>query len=235
MLKNGGENTMKETLGQRIKRLREARGLNRYRLGKYSGINSGYITRIEEGEFQPGIEILKKLAKGLNVPLSTILDDNPEEPAIEKLSPEERIENITSDLVRLKIDLKNQIKIPILGIIPASYPCLVEESYEGDITLQRELLEGISNPEKLFALRVSGPSLIGDGILPGDIILFTPAHEIDIEGKIYACRIENECTAKHARHANGKIRLYASNDDYKDFEPRQVEIRGRAVKRIGDL
>jgi SOS-response transcriptional repressor LexA len=235
MLENCGANTIKETLGQTIKRLREARGLNRYRLGKLSGVDSGYITRIEVGAIQPGVEVLKKLAKGLNVPLSNILDDKLEELPIESSSPEERIKDIESNLQRLKLDLKNQIAIPVMGVIPASYPCVVEESYEGDITIPRQLLEGVPNLEKVLALRVQGESLIGDAVLPGDYLFISPMPDIDIEGRVYIVRVHNQCTAKHVYHANGRIRLVASNSDYEDLEPDQVEIVGRVVARYGTM
>jgi SOS-response transcriptional repressor LexA len=236
-----------KTIGDRLGGLIELRGVSYYWLEGQTGIAQEYIKKkiVENRKADPRQTTMKRLAKALNVDPAYFYTDNypvnSEAPISQTsktddpLSPDERIGSIEKDLQRLKIDLKNQIAIPVMGVIPASYPCVVEESYEGDITIPRQLLEGVSVPEKVFAVRVQGESLIGDAVLPGDFLFISPMPDIDIEGRVYIVRVHNQCTAKHVYHANGRIRLVASNSDYEDLEPDQVEIVGRVVARYGTM
>jgi transcriptional regulator with XRE-family HTH domain len=57
-----------ENIAARIKRLREARGLTKYRLAKLSGIDVAYMVQLESGKVdQPRRSTLEMLAKGLGV------------------------------------------------------------------------------------------------------------------------------------------------------------------------
>ena len=65
-----------ETLKVRLKRLREAKGLTKYRLAKLSGISQTYIYRIEQGEIEnPRRDTLQKLASGLNITLAQLVGE----------------------------------------------------------------------------------------------------------------------------------------------------------------
>lgn len=55
------------TLARRIKELREAKGLSKYRLATDADINVGYLGDIEAGEKVPGWEIACRLADALGV------------------------------------------------------------------------------------------------------------------------------------------------------------------------
>ena len=63
-----------ETIGQRIKRIREEKGLTKYRLSKRSGISETYIYHLEAGHIKsPRGDTLVKLAKGLEVSVLVLL------------------------------------------------------------------------------------------------------------------------------------------------------------------
>ena len=65
-----------ETLKARFKRLREAKGLTKYRLAKLAGISQTYIYRIEQGEIKnPRRDTLQALAQGLNITLAYLLGE----------------------------------------------------------------------------------------------------------------------------------------------------------------
>lgn len=59
---------MKETLGQRIRRLREEKNMGLRETAKMIGISPAYLSRIETNEEKtpPGEEVLRKLAQLLN-------------------------------------------------------------------------------------------------------------------------------------------------------------------------
>jgi transcriptional regulator with XRE-family HTH domain len=64
---------VEESMGDRLKRLREARGLTKYRLSKIAAISETYIYHLESGHIaNPRRDTLIALAKGLGVPLSEI-------------------------------------------------------------------------------------------------------------------------------------------------------------------
>lgn len=48
--------TIDPKFGQELRRLREAKGISQRKLGKIVGLGSGYISRIERGEFKPPSE-----------------------------------------------------------------------------------------------------------------------------------------------------------------------------------
>jgi len=55
-----------ETVGQRLRRLREAQGLSQRELSQ-PGISYGYISRIENDHRTPSVKALRKLASGVGV------------------------------------------------------------------------------------------------------------------------------------------------------------------------
>ncbi len=55
------------TLGDRLRELREARGLRQEDLEERSGVDSQTISNIEVGRQMPRTQTLMKLAKGLGV------------------------------------------------------------------------------------------------------------------------------------------------------------------------
>ena len=57
---------MKESIGQRLRRLREERGLSQRELSE-PGISYGYISRIEAGARRPSLTALRKLATRLGL------------------------------------------------------------------------------------------------------------------------------------------------------------------------
>jgi len=62
------------TFAVRLKRLRESRGLTQERLAKKVGISRGYLARLEMGRHDPPLSRLRKLAKALGVPVTTLLE-----------------------------------------------------------------------------------------------------------------------------------------------------------------
>ena len=62
---------VREKLGQNVKHLREA-GLTQADLGRETGLHWSYISAVERGARNPGIDNLGALASGLNVALSEL-------------------------------------------------------------------------------------------------------------------------------------------------------------------
>ncbi len=61
-------------LGKRIKTLREERGLSQEKFAEKCGFDRTYISLIERGKRNPSYTNLLKVAKGLEISISDLLD-----------------------------------------------------------------------------------------------------------------------------------------------------------------
>lgn len=60
-------------LGQKLKTLRKKRGLRQSELADLAGINRSYLSNLENGHSSPTIEVLDRIARGLELSLADIL------------------------------------------------------------------------------------------------------------------------------------------------------------------
>jgi transcriptional regulator with XRE-family HTH domain len=63
-------------LGERLRELREKRGLSQADFGKRTGLGHSYISGIENGQIVPDLDILEKMTTALSVPLYTLFLTN---------------------------------------------------------------------------------------------------------------------------------------------------------------
>jgi len=131
-----------------------------------------------------------------------------------------------------------QFEIPIVGRIAAGAPILAEENIEGTITIDNNL---IRNPDKVFALKVQGESMVNAGINNGDIILIRQQPTAE-NGEMVAVMIDNEATVKRFYMEKGKVKLKPENDRMKpiivDPADKNVRIVGkveRVIKKVSVL
>ena len=66
-------------IGERIRILRRKKGMNQFELSFDAKINTSYLSDIERGAVNPSISVLYSIAKALDVKLSEIFCDIPEE------------------------------------------------------------------------------------------------------------------------------------------------------------
>lgn len=100
-------------------------------------------------------------------------------------------------------------QVPLLGSIAAGQPILAEENIEEQLHVDLELL-GNRPEDELFALRVVGNSMIGDGILDGDV-LFVRQQKEARRGEIVAAMIDGEATVKRFHPYADEVHLIPSN------------------------
>lgn len=112
-------------------------------------------------------------------------------------------------------------QIPLLGAIAAGAPLLAAENVESYITAPPETA---SASEEAFALRVRGDSMIGDGILDGDVIVVRSQDSAD-HGDIVAALIGDEATVKRLDLNSRPPRLTPSNPDYEPIEIDREDVR----------
>ena len=114
-------------------------------------------------------------------------------------------------------------QIPIVGVVTAGIPILAVENQEGTLAW--------SEPG-CFALRVRGDSMVGAGILSGDLVVVRPQQTAG-DGQIVVARIGDEATVKRLRRRNGEVWLLPENDNYEPIDGSEAELIGlvKAVVR----
>lgn len=69
----------RERIGNRIKELRKEQDLDAKALAQRVGIDAGNLSRIEQGKFSVGLDILNKIASALNMRIDFVPQSKPEE------------------------------------------------------------------------------------------------------------------------------------------------------------
>lgn len=120
--------------------------------------------------------------------------------------------------------------IKMLGTVEAGWPSPAEEELADAISLDDYL---ITNKESSFLLEVSGTSMTGVGIQPGDYVIVERGRTPK-SGDIVVAEVDNEWTIKTFEKINKKIRLLPANPKFKPIIPTDsLSIAGvvRAVIR----
>jgi repressor LexA len=116
------------------------------------------------------------------------------------------------------------LEVPLYGMIPAGIPEGQEQESERCITVDPETIR-LPRGAKTFALEVRGDSMIGAGILEGDIVILEHAEARNRE--IVAALIDGEVTLKRYLMDRGQPFLRAENPRYPDLIPaRELLIQG---------
>ena len=148
--------------------------------------------------------------------------------ALEKKGALEREANIARGLVLAdSYRGKAMIEIPIYGSIAAGLPETQQQQPDGCISVDMETLR-FPKGARVFALKVRGDSMIGAGILSGDVVVleFREARN----NEIVAALIDGETTLKRYVVQRGKPFLKAENPRFPNLIPAQeLVIQGVQV------
>ena len=117
------------------------------------------------------------------------------------------------------------VEIPVVGKVAAGAPILAQENITDHVRIDSMLLG--DGGRKVFALRVAGDSMIGDGILDGDYIFVRKQLQASA-GEIVVAMIEDEATVKRFYPEGDRIRfqpsnprlkpIYVSRDDFRETQ-----------------
>lgn len=97
--------------------------------------------------------------------------------------------------------------------VPAGFPSPAEDYLDRPLDFN-ELL--IANPAATFAVRVTGDSMVGAGIHPGDIAVVNRALS-PVDGNVILAILDGEFTVKRFRRRGNAAWLEAANDAYPDI------------------
>lgn len=126
------------------------------------------------------------------------------------------LNNQTSDLV----------EIPLIGMIAAGGPIEAIRNPE-PIEVPRSMLSRGANH---YALKVSGVSMIEEGISDGDIVIVREQPTVENGEKAVVYLPDKDAvTLKKLYRERNRIKLVPANNTMKPFYERNVEVQGRVI------
>ena len=114
-------------------------------------------------------------------------------------------------------------QVPVVGSVAAGSPILAQECIEDYLTFDTQGMSG-----EHFALRVRGESMLGAGILPGDLVVVHRQQEA-YSGEIVVALFEDEATVKTYRVKDGRVWLMPENPEYQPIDGTYAEIIGKVA------
>ena len=114
-------------------------------------------------------------------------------------------------------------RVPVVGNVAAGSPILAEECIEDYLDFDTGGLSG-----EHFALKVRGESMLGAGILPGDLVVVHQQESFH-NGDIVVALFEDEATVKTLRRKDGHVWLMPENPEYQPIDGDRAELVGRVV------
>lgn len=94
-IEHAGADPFLRQLGERVRIMRNRRGMTRKALASYSDVSERYLAQLESGEGNCSIALLRRIAKAMSVPVTELVDERGERPVdallllqlIDRLSP----------------------------------------------------------------------------------------------------------------------------------------------------
>lgn len=120
--------------------------------------------------------------------------------------------------------------LPVIGKIAAGQPIYAAEIYDETDSI-RVSTYGKYNKDELFALRVSGDSMVDAGILNGDIIIVHRTPHAD-NGDIVVAMVDDSATCKRFFRENGHFRLQPENSAMEPIIVSEVAVLGRVIASV---
>jgi repressor LexA len=120
------------------------------------------------------------------------------------------------------------VSVPVIGRIAAGAPIMATDNVEEYLPLPTSF----ATDDETFALRVSGDSMTGAGILDGDMVVVRSQREArngDIVAALLGGPAEEEATVKRFQRRDGKVELIAENPAYAPIEMTNGRIIGKVV------
>ncbi len=119
-------------------------------------------------------------------------------------------------------------RVPLLGRVTAGMPILAVEEVEDYVPFSG----GNQYPAgELFALRVTGTSMINAGILDHDVVIVRRCNTAQ-NGDIVVALIGDEATVKRIFVEKDHIRLQPENDAYEPIIVKEATVLGKVISLV---
>lgn len=121
------------------------------------------------------------------------------------------------------LPIQQQKPLRVLGSVEAGFPSPAEEELADTLSLD-DLL--VKNPSATFLLKVSGDSMSGVGIMPGDMVIVDRSATAN-SGDIVIAEVDGAWTMKRLKKSGENVVLLAANPNYKPIRPKtELKIAG---------
>lgn len=131
-----------------------------------------------------------------------------------------------------KKEIQSVVQIPIIGKIAAGFPIEAIEHLEETVSI---INPSIKTAEGHYALRVTGDSMIDEGIFDGDIVIIKKQSVAENGQTVVAIIDDNEATLKKLYREKNRIRLEPRNPHMQPLFRTDAEIRGVVVQVISNI
>ncbi len=203
-------------IGDIIKQQRTKAGLTQEQVAKKARTPRAYISQIESGVRSPSDRVAEDiLIKGIGLEYS-------------------QAQRIISQWKLQKIGLPQELEsvaetgfapVPVLGSVPCGEPKEVYEDANGYISLPKSRMpEG----HRLFAVLAEGLSMVGEDIVPGDIVICDPDAEVR-DGDMAIVRVEDGATLKRLHFRDGYAKLESANKGFVPMETSRLQIVAKVI------
>lgn len=125
-------------------------------------------------------------------------------------------------------DTTPMISVPILGTVAAGVPILAEENWDGTLIFHQSMLK---KNKQHFILKVRGDSMIGAGIMDGDMALIEKQDLVN-DGEIAVAVVDDAMTLKRFFKESNRIKLQAENPAFPPIYCQDVRILGRLSRIV---
>lgn len=191
------------TMGERIKMLREQRGITQSDLAEICKVSDKAVSTWENGRNIPRMGAIQRMADYFGIPKSAI------------------IENIAPPV--------NAIRTPVLGNIPAGIPLSAVEDIEGWEELSPDMLRG---GKEYFALAIKGDSMMPE-YRDGDVLILRKQDSCETGDDCAVMVNGDDATFKRVRRSEKGITLQPLNPTYDPMFFSNEEIMSLPVRIIG--
>lgn len=202
---------------QRLKQLREEKGLSQRELARQINIAHSTLGMYEIGEREPDFDTVSRLAAFFNTSVDYLLGRTDDPRPIDDIS---RIPGA--------FPVGKSVKLPVLGVIRAGAPILAVENIIG----WEEVPEEDIKDGEYFFLKVTGDSMINEHIPDGSLVLVRKQDYAESGDIVVALVNGEEATVKKYKPFDGKILLMPANPVYEPriYNEEEVRIIGVVVE-----
>jgi SOS-response transcriptional repressor LexA len=109
------------------------------------------------------------------------------------------------------------ISFRLLGVIEAGFPSPAEEELSDTLKIEEWLIE---NREATFMLKAPNDSMIGAGLIAGDLVLLDRSRTPK-DGDIVLAEVDDVSALRYFRKRGSRVYLEASNPRYQPMVPHE--------------
>ena len=218
---------LKDTFANRLNKALKYNNMKAIELSNKTGINKSLISNYLNGNFKAKQDKLTEMAEVLNVSETWLMGYDVS--MDREWLKDSEIDNATLiNNFYIEDDSKN-IKIPILGKIPAGVPLEAIEDIDGYVEVAKSI---VKDPYNLFALRISGDSMNPE-YKTNDIVIVKKQFEFNSGDDCVVMVNGDDATFKRVIKQEDSIILTPLNNNYEPTFFSKKDIIDRPVKIIG--